>query len=170
MVCTANRLSRGMAHLGQHEWVWTDERFWNPACDNNSHRSLLWWWHPIFSICPILLTSWHSCTRDNHCLYPSLKHHQQLSYLPLHQLCIKFLVLYTVNPLNSSITVHYHQQLQISEIITLEYTWRKLSKHWLKWQWNWRITVSWLSKSFINIMLCVSVYPHHGVCTKECLL
>ncbi len=72
MGCTANRLSQGRAHVGDHAWAWTDERFWYPTCDNSSHRSLLWWWHPIFSTWPILLTSWYSCWRENHHLSLSL--------------------------------------------------------------------------------------------------
>lgn len=66
MACTVNRLSQGRAHMGDHACAWTDERFWYPACDNSSHRSVLWWQHPISSTCPVLLTSWHSCRGENH--------------------------------------------------------------------------------------------------------
>lgn len=72
-----------------------------------------------------------------------------------------------MNCLIPSITVHYHQQLQIREIITLRQSWRKLAQHWLQWLWNWRINDSWLSQSFINIMSCVCVSTSW---TKYCLL
>lgn len=102
MACTANRLSWGRAHVGAHAWAWTDERFRCPACDNSSHRSLLWWQHPIFSTCPILLTSWHSCRGDNHHVSRSLFHsfplkrQQRLCYLPPLRLAITSFIQYTV--------------------------------------------------------------------------
>lgn len=159
MGCTANRLSQTGPHVGDHMWTWADERFLYPALDNSSHRSLLWWRHPIFSTCPVQLTSWHSCRGENRHLSPSLKHQKQPCYLPLLQLSIRFPALYTVNWLIPGITVHYHQQLQTYETVTLEYIWRKLAQHRLQWQWNWRINDSWLSKSFIN-MLRVSMHQN----------
>lgn len=122
--------------MGDHTWAWTDERFWYPACDTSCHRSLLWWQHPIISTRPILLTSWHSGSGEDHRLsYSKISAAARL----LTTASAKYQISYTISSLIQSITVHHHQKLRISKIITVKESWRKFRQHWLQRQWNRRL-------------------------------
>lgn len=116
----------GRAHVGDHTWAGTDERFWYPACDNSSHRSLLWWQHPIVSTCPILLTSWHS-------------HRGEKSPPDFPQKlrpCFSKVSDSLHNKLIRSVAVHHHQKLQICGIIEWGHSRWKLHLHCNQCRWN----------------------------------